>query len=268
MTEPMITLDAADFNEPAEVEPTTESVPSAEEPKQEVAEVKDEAPTESEPKEDIESEAEKTKEPEALEVEAEAPKKGAEARKAELQNEIRTLVSQRNNLRTEVESKNAEQYRPQTAAELVELGSDPVLAEIQALRQENQMSAFNQHVTETNANLNTESLQLMADYPVFDARSDQYNESLAKQVNTLYQKVAGIQTDQKTGLITDVQTLPYDFYKSFAEIHAAGAQNGQVKGQQAAEKMLAAAETTSSSAPKAPKEDPFMAGLAKGYKLN
>lgn len=263
MAEPMIQLDVADFNEPAEVEATTVPESSPEEAKPEVAPEAEEA--EETPEEEVKEEA---AEPEESEVVEEAPKKGAEARKAELQNEIRTLVSQRNNLRTEVETKNAEQYRPQTAAELVELGSDPVLAEIQALRQENQMSAFNQHVTETNANLNTESLQLMADYPVFDSRSDQYNEALAGQVNSLYQKVAGIQTDQKTGLITNVQTLPYDFYKSFAEIHAAGSQNGQVKGQQAAEKMLAAAETTSSSAPKQPKADPFLSGLTKGYKLD
>ena len=141
---------------------------------------------------------------------------------------------------------------------------DPILAEIQALRQENQMAAFNQHVSETNASLNTESLQLMADYPVFDSKSKQYNEHLATQVNALYQRVAGIETDQKTGLITNVQTLPYDFYKSFADIHSAGAQNGQVTGQRAAEKMLAAAETPSSTAPKPPKDDPFLAGLTMG----
>jgi uncharacterized protein (DUF3084 family) len=256
----MIQLDVADFTEPAEVEPTTVEESSPEEPKAEV-EAKEEA-SEAEPEEATEAKEESDTEAK-VEEDAEQPKKGAEERKVQLQSEIRSLVSQRNTLRQEVEAKNAEQYRPQTAAEIAELGVEPVLAEVRALQQRTEMAEFNAHVAETNANLNTESLQLMADYPVFDSQSSEYNEGLSQRVNSLYQKVAGITTDPKTGLITNVQTLPYDFYKSFAETHTAGAQNGAVKGQVAAEKMLAAADTPSSSAPKQPKEDPFLAGLTR-----
>jgi len=196
--------------------------------------------------------ADKTEEP---------AKRDAESRKNDLSTEIRDLVSKRNVLRDEIASVNAEVYQPQTADDLIAEGEDPAMARVQALEQRTQMAEYNAAVTDLNANLSQQSLQVMHDFPQFDSSSPAYDEALSKRVSTIYQRVAGIQTDPNTGLTIAATVLPYDIYKEFAEIHASGAQNGKVSGQVAAEKMLANSETPSSAAPKRASVDNFRSGL-------
>lgn len=272
MADPIIELDANDFQEEAEeVEQTTAPESSAEETKTEVAE-ETEAPAE-ETKEETEGEEtateEQTEEAKAETEETDQPKShSAEGRKAQLDSEIRDLVSKRNELRAEITAKNAQIYQPQTAEDLINQGIEPAIARVEALEQKTQMAEYNAYVTDLNANLNIESLQVMADFPVFDPNSATYDKTLANRAQAIYQKAAGIQVNKDTGLVERANVLPYDIYKAFAETHAYGARNGQVSGQKAAEKMLAAAETPSSAAPsKEPKEDPFLAGLTRGLKL-
>lgn len=209
--------------------------------------------TEEESKEEPE-EAEEVKEPET-------PKKGAEARKAELQTDIRKLVAQRNELRDEVTRANAQVYEPQSAEQLIEQGYDPAIARVEALEQRTQMAEYNAQVTDLNANINIEALQVMADYPVFDPDSDQYDSTLANRARDVFEKSAQVQVDPNTGLIVQANVLPYDIYKAFAETKSTGAQQGKVNGQKAAEKMLSSAEPQSSAAPKQEKVDPFLKGL-------
>jgi hypothetical protein len=272
---PTIELDVKDFQEEAVAGETTEAESSeaettTTEADKTEAESKDDAAAETDDTEgEEEADAEKDAEDETKTEETDVKPKGLEARKAELNSEIRSLVSRRNELRTEVSAKNAAVYKPATAAELEADGMDPVLARVEASEQRAKMAEYNAYVTDLTANLNTEALQVMVDFPQFDPQSSEYDSVLAKRAQSIYEKVAQIKTDPKTGLTIQANVLPYDIYKAFAETSASGSQRGEVKGQQAAEKMLAHAETPSSSGEvtKKPKEDPFLAGLTKGLRL-
>lgn len=277
--------------EPAEVKPTAPEAPSADENKEtdstltdqeqadkEIAddlakETKKNAKDSSDGTADDEEEPEKPEEKpegeaddkETDEQKAEEVAKGAEARKLALQTEIRELVATRNKARADVEAENAKAYRTETPEELVEQGLTPEEAENEALRQEIQMREFNTHVADLNATLNIESLQVMQDFPVFDSDSPEFDQDLSNRVRDLYQKAAQPQVDQRTGLVTKSNLPPYEFYKAFADTHSSSGQKsraeGQIEGQKAADKQLAAAETPTSTAPRKKAEDPFLKGL-------
>ncbi len=187
--------------------------------------------------------------------------KGAEARKVELNNEIRGLVAKRNELRQEVSRLNEQAYRTQTKEELIDEGLSEAEAAEEALKQQLQMTNYNTYVSDLNANLNIESLQVMADFPVFDPDSPLYDEALTTRARAVYEKAAGIQTDKRTGLITKANVLPYEIFKAFAETAQSTTKVAEAKAQKAAEKNLAAADTPSSTAPKQKAEDPFLKGL-------
>lgn len=238
-------------------EDTATTEPSSEETNEEEA-AEEEVETEGK---DESAEDEKAEEEVAEETEAPKGKVTAEERKAALSSEIRELVATREGLRSAIAAENAKVYAPQTADELIAGGIDPTTARMEALEQRTQMAEFNAHVADLNANLNAEALQVMHDFPVFDPQSPQYDKTLAERATGVYTQAANQQVDPRTGLIVQSNALPYNIYKAFAEIHAMGSQNGKVSGQQAAEKMLAATEPTSSLAPKTPKEDPFLKGL-------
>lgn len=196
---------------------------------------------------------------------AEDKAKGAEARKEALQTEIRDLVSKRNEIRKEIEQEIAKAYRTETIEELEEQGLSPEDAEKEILRQENEMLKFNTHVADLNNTLNIEALQVMQDFPVFDPDSSSYDKDLSERVRGLYERAAQTQIDEKTGLVISSNLPPYEFYKAFAETHQVSGEKsrvqGQIDGQKAADKELAAAEVPSSTAPKTQKQDPFLKGL-------
>lgn len=246
------------------VQEPTEELSDEEQAAKEVAEELEEdgAEPKEEPDEELEDESDDEPEVEAEEPEAkEEPPKGAEARKEQLQTEIRDLVSKRNELRQEVERVNAQVYALQTPEELVEQGYDPAMARVEALEQRTQMAEYNAHVADLNANLNQQALEVLRDYPIFNPEAPEYDKALADRAETVYRQAAQLQVDPRTGLTVQANALPYDIYKAFAETAQVGTQKGAVAGQVAAEKNLAAADTVSSSAPKAPKVDNFLKGL-------
>lgn len=194
-----------------------------------------------------------------------APKDGV-ARKAQLNTEIRELVATRNKLRQDVITKNAEVYQAKTADELIAEGVEPAEARMEAMEQKQELADFNTRVADLNSNMNIESLQVMADFPMFnpgtkESPNPEYNKDLAEMVAGVYERVADVQRDKNTELIIKANVLPYEIYKSFAEAFESGANTGAVKGQQDADKNLAAADTPSSAKPKEAAKDPFLAGL-------
>lgn len=192
--------------------------------------------------------------------------KGAQARKDQLRTEIRTLVGQRNNLRKEIESANGKVYVPKTQEELESEGMEPAEARVKALEERQELAEFNTKVSDLNANMDVESLQVMADFPMFDPGPEgnpnpDFNESLAKLASKVYKQVAGVEVDENTNLVISARVLPYQFYQSFAQAYEMGAETGQTKGQREADENEAQAETRSSAKPPTPKEDPFLKGL-------
>ena len=256
---PIIELDVNDILNDVEqvVADTTTEVSSAEENKTEAEATKDKT---EEASQETEEEAEtKEEEAETEETEDEKPKA-----KNEANTRIRTLANENRELRQQVESLNAQVYKPASEQDLVDAGYSETDAKLEALRQDVEVERFNRQVTELNYSLQDEARAALNDFPVFNPNSVQYDANLAGNVAELYQQAAGVRVDPNTGLVVSANVMPYNFYKTFADTIQNVALDSQVKGQKANEKMLAAVDAPSSAAPKEAKVDPFLQGLSGG----
>jgi hypothetical protein len=234
---------------------TTDSASSTEEANAEV-QTSDEEPSEdNETDSDDQSDEASDDEDSTDETQTDEPKKRS------AQERIRQLASEKRALQEQVKELNQRAYQVPTAEQLMDDGMDEATARVTALEQRQQLAEFNAQVADVSNSISTESLQVMADYPMFDPDSKSFNPELTALADQVYQQAAGIQTDPKTNLIYDVKVLPYQVYESIAKAYSSGASTGQVKAQRSAEKMLAAADTPTSVAPKQPKDDPFLKGF-------
>lgn len=247
-------------------ESTTTAAPSTEESKApaeeaEGAETPEAQPTETETPKDEPDEA-KPEEPTETE---QPPKKDAEARKAQLQQEIRQLVAERNKRRDEVKQLVETQYRTETVEELEEQGYSPREAEIEAQRQQLELAQYQGQLANMQETINIEIAQVLTDFPVFDRESPQYDKALAERAWSVYQNVAKPDIDERTGMTRQVNVLPYEIYKAFAETHTSGATRGEAQAQKAAERMMASAEPRASATPPTSTEDsdPFLSGFER-----
>jgi len=226
-------------------------------PKADPSPAEDKKPDAEEPK------VEEPKEPETPdpakpegEAEPEEPQTKADERKAQLNTEIRDLVSQRNALRDEVAKANAQVYQPATEDELVNEGMTATDAKVEALRQELQVRDFNEKVAEAQLTIESESQRVLTDFPAFNPDSADYDKDLANEAADLLK--ANLIFDQNTGQVIGSNVSPYQLYKTLARASTASAVRGQIKGQKDTEKMLANADTASSAAPPKKASDPLM----------
>ena len=220
----------------------------------------DDTPTETE-----ESDAEETETDKPEETETDKPK-GLQSRANKVNSEIRDLVAQRNALKAEVEKLNAEVYQPATEKDLIgeinpETGEKYTAtdAKVEALRQEMAMRDYNESVAETQLTLASESNQVLQDFGIFNPESELYNEELAGiAAETLD---ANLIRDENTGQVVGVNPgfETYKFYETLAKAAGVSSAQGQLKGQQAAEKMLANADSPGSAAPPKKAKDPVLA---------
>jgi hypothetical protein len=187
------------------------------------------------------------------------PQGKAEDRKQQLNTEIRDLVAQRNALKTEVEKVNSEAYQPATVDELVAQGMSATDARVEALDQRLQVQDYNNKVADAQLTIESESQRVLNDFPMFNPESSSYRKDIAEEAASLMSDA--IIRDENTGAIIGSNISPYRLYKTLAASHNVSAQEGQLKGQQDTEKMLARADDTSSSAPKTTKKDPILAIL-------
>src|SRR3990167_4841028 len=226
--------------------------------------------------EDKKPEAKETKEPEKAEptkvdtpdVPTKADKEGDEEapaepdeRKTQLNTEIRDLVSQRNAIKAEIEKKNAEVYQPAAEDELTDQTNPDtgqpytsVEAKVEALRQEREMEKYNSQVADAQLTISSESERVLNDFPMFNSESESYDKELAEEAAELLQ--ANLIYDQNTGQVIGSNVSPYQLYKTLARASGISATKGQIKGQQATEKMLANADTNTSTAPEKKPTDP------------
>lgn len=243
--------EATDVKEQVEQKTTSEES-SAEEDKSSDAE----ETTETEESED--DQADKDEKSEDSEETTEEPKQKG---KNNAQERIRSLANENRELKRIIEATTAQAYQPKTAQQLQEQGMDEASANVEAFRQEQAVRDYNQHVTQLNADLNMESLQVMHDMPIFDESSKEYDKEFADEVAALYSQVAGFQTDPNTGQIIQANVLPYDFYKKFDTIRKGQVQKGELQGKKNARKSMAAAEAPSQSSTKKGTTDPLMDAL-------
>lgn len=231
---------------PSTVEETKPDTAKAEVAAEETVKPESEAPTETE------GEAKP-----ADETNPEKPQTKADERKTELNTEIRDLVSQRNALRTEVAKANAEVYQPATEQDLVDEGMTATNAKVEALRQQVEMRDYNERVAEAQLTVESEANRVLRDFDWANPDSPDYKEDLATQASALLQQ--NLDTDPNTGQIIGSRISPYQLYKTLDTATNLSAVQGQLKGQQATETMLANADTAGSVAPPKKTEDPLVA---------
>lgn len=203
-------------------------------------------PSEEQPKEE-EAKTEET---------PEAPKGKAEDRKSQLNTEIRDLVSKRNQLKSEVEQLNSQAYQVASEEELVDQGYTETDARVEALRQQYEMDKYNTQVADAQLTLANEAQRVEQDFPMFNADSPEYKPELAAQADRILGQSLII--DPNTGQPIGSNVSPYELYKTLAQTYQASSQEGQVKGQQATEKMMANADHTGSASPPRQQKDPIL----------
>lgn len=239
--------------------PKAESSPAKEEKAKEEPEEKPEEgkdtkeDTEAEPKES-ETETEGESDDETVETETKPTK--ADERKAQLNTEIRDLVAQRNALKDEVAKAN-EVYQPATEEDLVSEGMDATEAKVEALRQAIEVKDYNDRVADAQLTIESEAARVLQEYPQFNPDSEQYDEELSNEAAQLLE--ANLIQDPNTGQIIGSNVSPLQIYKTLAKASGISGAKGQIKGQQATEKMLANADTSTSTAPSKKAKDPVEA---------
>jgi len=194
------------------------------------------------------------------------PLSKAEERKQQLNDEIRNLVAERNKIRSEVEKVNSQVYNPQTADQLLgQINPDtgeyftPTEARLAALEQSREVEQYNSRVAEEQLTIRTEAQNALKDYPMFDQNNAEYNADIAKGVDELLGR--SLEFDQNTGQVVGSKVSPYTLYQLVGDAFNQGKSSGQIAGQKATEKMIAAADTPSSAPVKEPKEDSFLKGF-------
>jgi outer membrane murein-binding lipoprotein Lpp len=247
----------ADVKEEAVAQDATTEESSTEETKT----TEEEAAADSTESEDDGADASDTEET----TEEDSEQSPAEQRKAQLNTEIRDLVTQRRELMQEVEQLNAQVYAPQSVDDIMaETGQSQAEARITAMEQRQELSDYNNRIAEAQLVIGTESERVLNDFPMFNPDSPQYKADVATQAAELLK--SNLLYDQNTGQIIGSNISPYQLYKTIASANQASAVENQIKGQRNAERMLSAADPQSSaSETKTVKQDPFLAGLTKGY---
>lgn len=231
-------------------------------PKAESSPDKPEEAKETESKEEVEkpeadseeAQADKESETESDEVAEETKPTKADERKTQLNTEIRDLVAQRNALKEEVAKAN-EVYQPATEEDLVNDGMDATEAKVEALRQAIEVKDFNDKVADAQLTIESESQRVLQDYPIFNPDSESYDEELSLEAAQLLE--ANLIQDPNTGQIIGSNVSPYQLYKTLAKASGISGAKGQIKGQQATEKMLANADASASTAPAKKADDPL-----------
>lgn len=179
----------------------------------------------------------------------------ADERKAQLNTEIRDLVSQRNALKEEVAKANSEVYQPATEDELVEQGMTATDAKVEALRQEIEVRNYNEQVADAQLTISSEAERVLNDFPIFNPDSTEYDKELAQEAAGLLQ--ANLILDPNTSQVIGSNVSPYQLYKTLARASGISVTKGQIKGQQDTEAMLANADNATSAAPPKQKVDPI-----------
>lgn len=192
-------------------------------------------------------------------------KKGAEARKQQLNDEIRNLVSQKRQLQTEI-AQGLSQAKPlKTIDELKDEGMTDDQARIEMNRQELERDRLIQARTDLNNDVETQSQRVFLDFPWTDPdNKDEYDQTLAQKAAAAYASISGIQIDDDTKQITNANVLPYTFYKTLQDFFSDGQKKGEIRGKAAARKQASRAQAPgATTVAKTTVDDPVLAALLK-----
>lgn len=245
----------------------------------EPAEVSEEKP-ETKPAEDNAEKVEEAAPVEESEVKPTEPEtpdeKPAEPQETEAERN-RRFYEERQQQKRQVEQTIDQTYQPQPVDELtqhfIDQGYDEfqaqMLARDEVRNQRDQINEARTEVAELNMQIETEAVQVMHDFPVFNPGTPErpnplYDKDFADKASELYMKAANAVVDPRTGLVVQTSLTPYTFYKQLADMRNSGVSQAQVKAQKAAEQQMAAVAPPVSNAPvvNKSKEDEQADGLA------
>lgn len=166
----------------------------------------------------------------------------AEERKAQLNDDIRGLVSRREELKREVaEYEGIKQLQSSisenriTPEQLEAAGLDPQDAAIQALlynqeldQQQAQVNEISANIADLQYNMSLDRVELLKDYPVFDETSPEYNADFTKKAADMYVSAANLQFNEEGAPISADKKL-YEFMTDLHGIYEEGLKAGGKK---------------------------------------
>lgn len=169
----------------------------------------------------------------------------------------RRFYEQRQTAKRQAEQAIDQTYQPQKEDELtrdfLDQGYDEfqakMLAREEIRSQKEQISEARAEIAELNMQLNTESLQVLHDFPEFDDKSDKYDAEFTQKATELYRQAAQPVMDPRTGLIVKTNLTPYAFYKELHDMRERSTTTVQMKAQRAAEAQMAAVAPPASNPP-------------------
>lgn len=166
----------------------------------------------------------------------------AEERKAQLNDDIRGLVSRREELKREVaEYEGIKQLQSSisesriTPEQLEAAGLDPQDAAIQALlynqeldQQQAKVNEISADIADLQYNMALDRVELLKDYPVFDETSPEYNADFTKKAADMYVSAANLQLNEEGAPISADKKL-YEFMTDLHGIYEEGLKAGGKK---------------------------------------
>lgn len=236
-------------------------------------------PETSEPTGTEEPELSKPEQPESPKPEEKTSR--ADARKQQLNSEIRERIAERNALRDEIAALSRQKYDLASSSDIPtvdslleqinpDTGDYYTRAEAENLRLNKRLDAFEkqqefnayvERVADARVQLSSEANRVVKDFPIFDPESDEYNAELTAAADELMQN--SLIKDEKTGQVIGARVSPYQLYSTIAKAKASGEAGGKTSGRKAALDMMNNADISSSA--KAPtsssKNDEFLAGF-------
>lgn len=225
--------DVSLIDPPADVQTDTPSEP-AEEAKDDGADTQDKPEEQSDEAKDTEA-----TEPEAQTEEANAEEKpDAEAARQAYQNRART--------RQQVAQNIDEHYAPKSQEDFMAEGLSEQDARIQAMEARMEYSEQRAQVAELNAAMQSDAVNVINDFPVFNPKSPDYDPEFAQLVEQQYQQASRLQVDEY-GNVLNAEVPLYDFHQRMAQIYGRGASRGTQQAQSDANQMLARTENPGGS---------------------
>ena len=166
----------------------------------------------------------------------------AEELKAQLNDDLRGLVSRREELKREVaEYEGIKQLQSSinesriTPEQLEAAGLDPQDAAIQALlynqeldQQQSQVNEISANIADLQYNMSLDRVELLKDYPVFDETSPEYNADFTKKAADMYVSAANLQFNEEGAPISADKKL-YEFMTDLYGIYEEGLKAGGKK---------------------------------------
>lgn len=207
-------------------------------------------------KADESGDAEKTDEAKAAEGDESQEKDGNEQQPAPTRQEAaQNAFRQRQRNREQIAQQLDTMYGPKTEEELIDQGVDPNQAPIESMRQELAYKEERTRISELNAGMRADAVEVTRDFPIFDEKSKEYDAEFAAQVAASYQQAARLQEMQigtnpdgsPITIISNADLSLYDHYQQMNNIYQRGTSRGARQMQSDNSAMMARTENPGGS---------------------